>query len=342
MRYLFWMLIMLGMGGVHAEIFSSKDAGKTWQAAGLAGKPVDELVPDPKDPLTLYALLGTNVLNRKEAWRTADGGKTWEKLGIPFEPNCLTVSTDAPKTLGAGGREGAYALSKDGGKTWIQASLGEIVKGDFGLMHVRGLGIAGLSIYAVGGNGHGFMVASFDGGKTWKPGSAKNLEYAWAFAMAKHAHLIGGDSGLLISEDQGKTYFNKNTIPEKLGTGGRFSLSPDGQNVVFSFRGDVAASRDGGKTWSAMSGPEKEKFVHAVAWVDGQTVALAQHGKRISDGPMTFFQSDGGATLYVSKDGAKWEALTAPDGQTPAVVTQNSDGKVLWLGAHAKNDGAKK
>jgi photosystem II stability/assembly factor-like uncharacterized protein len=311
------------------DVFSSSDGGKTWKPAGLAGKAIDELVADSKDPLVAYAFVGGDVMNRSELHRTADGGKTWTKLDPGVDLHCIAIDPADSKTLLVGGREGAYAKSTDAGKNWTKGEI-SVAGGGFGRKNVRGMAFLGKTIVAAGGQGDGFIGLSTDGGATWtKPETS--LGYAWACAVADKAILVGGDSGLLVSIDGGKSFEAKGGLEEQPGVGGRFSLSRDGKKAFFSFRGACVISDDGGKTWTPAAGPDKGSTIQAMAWSGSTMIATALTGK---EEPKNFpkFQPDGGAFIATSGDGKTWTKVATPGTGKATIVAASPDGKLVWLG----------
>ena len=122
-------------------IFKSTDAGKTWTRMGLekTGR-IGRVVVDPADPnIVLACALGTAYGPQPErgVFRTADGGKTWQRtLFVDENTGCSDIGMNPrnPRILFAGmwqleihtwGRESGgpgsgLFTSRDGGVTWTK------------------------------------------------------------------------------------------------------------------------------------------------------------------------------------------------------------------------------
>lgn len=107
-----------GMGGNLGFIVST-DGGRTWKrlSAGLGG-PVDfhQMDVSKADPRVIYGVYG-------DIQRSADGGRTWTKVGPPPEGliKLATSSKDA-NTLYAATQKGLFK-STDAGRTWQTAYI---------------------------------------------------------------------------------------------------------------------------------------------------------------------------------------------------------------------------
>ncbi|MBP2311825.1 WD40/YVTN/BNR-like repeat-containing protein [Azospirillum soli] len=186
--------------GGNLGVLVSTDGAKTWKAisAGVNG-PVDFHAMDvsPADPTVLYGQYGSVQVSR-------DAGKTWEVTGKPpaglFD---LAASAKAPNTVYAATRNGLM-ISRDAGKSWqaahivqrpatmvattrdgvayaFQVGMGllkttepslawQAVSNGFGdavLLHLAVDPTNPERLYAV--TDKSAILASQDGGKTWKP-----------------------------------------------------------------------------------------------------------------------------------------------------------------------------
>src|SRR6266542_871826 len=121
-------------GTADGDLLRSADGGATWApaGAGLPGRKVWALVPDPHTPGALYAGLGGGHL-----FRSADGGATWHELAglraLPEAEHWWGPFGEAifHSILPVAGRPGAlYAglsvvgvlASDDGGASWRDAT----------------------------------------------------------------------------------------------------------------------------------------------------------------------------------------------------------------------------
>src|SRR3989449_889628 len=126
-------------------VFMSPDAGKTWQFMGLGDVgQVSQIVIDPANPdIVFVAALGHVWAPNPErgVYRTADGGKTWQKVlfvndstgaahlvMVPGNPRMLFAGmwqfVRRPWELVSGGAGSGVYRSKDGGLTWERLKQG--------------------------------------------------------------------------------------------------------------------------------------------------------------------------------------------------------------------------
>jgi photosystem II stability/assembly factor-like uncharacterized protein len=130
-------------------VYKSTDAGKTWTNMGLKGSyQIGKILIHPKDPNVVYVgalgrLFGPSA--ERGLFRTADGGKTWEKVlfvdentGVidarmhPTEPDTLIVATyerkrglyDEGDPIVRYGAGSGLHRTTDGGKTWTKLGKG--------------------------------------------------------------------------------------------------------------------------------------------------------------------------------------------------------------------------
>jgi photosystem II stability/assembly factor-like uncharacterized protein len=117
-------------------IHRSQDGGQTWRPVGEAlfsDTSILDLAVSSRDPLTVYAA------TTKGLFRSTDGGATWRHLagleavagwgsagpGAPI-PTSYVVAVDPfdPQIIYVGSAHNGVWLSRDGGETWGQASVG--------------------------------------------------------------------------------------------------------------------------------------------------------------------------------------------------------------------------
>ena len=100
-------------------IYKTTNAGKRWRKAsrGLPSESIEVLAIDPKKPKTLYA--GTAL----GLYTTTNGAASWRWLSNGHA-HALAIDPRNPKNLYALGYVGGLVKSKDGGRTWNDASTG--------------------------------------------------------------------------------------------------------------------------------------------------------------------------------------------------------------------------
>lgn len=201
--------------------------------------------PHPTDGSTLYASGHPAGGGNLGFIASSDGGKTWVEispgLNGPVDFHQMTVSPADPQTIY--GAYGDIQVSRDGGKTWEIA----------GPAPERLIDLAASAkdkdtLYAATETG---LSVSLDSGKSWKPlmqGPPVTLVEVTPDAV--YAFILG--DGLLsspegqfkwtaLSGDWGERYFL------------HLAADPSDPNRLFAATGDgqVLASKDAGKTWTA-------------------------------------------------------------------------------------------
>ena len=117
-------------------LWKTTDGGTSWQpmtdsktdTAAFGGVAVCEANPDIVYATTGESQLRGNVLPGNGVWKTADGGKTWAKIGLADVHNfsrvriapkdCDTVFVGGFGHYGADNPDRGVFRTKDGGKTW--------------------------------------------------------------------------------------------------------------------------------------------------------------------------------------------------------------------------------
>jgi len=176
-------------GTQKSGVMISKDAGKSWENAGMAGIPVKSLAVSPHQAGTVFA--GCKPVS---LYVSRDGGGSWQELeGLrrarkwwwfsPAEPpdwrpyvQALAISPTAPDVMVAGIELGGVLRSEDGGRTWSGHRKGAQRDCHTMTFHTA----SGEWVYEGGGGGPAF---SRDGGKTWRqPKQGLGQVYGWAVA----------------------------------------------------------------------------------------------------------------------------------------------------------------
>jgi photosystem II stability/assembly factor-like uncharacterized protein len=112
---------------VNNDVWISEDDGGSWRAVG-----VRTVFPwhyprgitcRPDDPDTVFVAVGDTTPGRTGAlMRTQDGGKSWESLPLPSQPNSamwtMAISRATPDLMFASSRYGQLYRSEDGGDSW--------------------------------------------------------------------------------------------------------------------------------------------------------------------------------------------------------------------------------
>ncbi len=234
-------------------LFKTIDGGKTWNKILYTSDRVGcvEVVPDPSDRNTLYAVLWERD---RKAWnhvdcgegsglyKTDNGGRSWSRLAgglpqgkhvgrigvavAPSKPSVLYALVDnhSPRPDGKRRMGGEVYRSDNGGEHWRKVHekpLATRIGYDFCLIHVSPDDED--QIYVLGT----YLLMSKDGGKTYErnQGRIVNLlpHEATMIHLDHHAFWIdplnpdrvidGTDGGLYMSYDRGKTWLRLNNLP---------------------------------------------------------------------------------------------------------------------------------
>lgn len=216
----------------HADrgVFMTTDAGRTWTKTLYldAEHGVSDMDIDPENPNVLYAGLWkferkpwTHVSGSKRGgvWRSADGGRTWNKLtkGLPelIGRIGVKVAPSNPKIVYVicESNEGTLYRSNDGGESFtLVTKQRDIVN--------RGFYYADMRVDPVDENRLYFLATdlflSTDGGKTAKPTAAKihsDHHALWIDPKNPQRLWLGQDGGFAVSYDRGANWQYVNNLP---------------------------------------------------------------------------------------------------------------------------------
>jgi photosystem II stability/assembly factor-like uncharacterized protein len=287
-------------------MYKSTDAGGTWMHEGLekTGR-IARVIIDPRDPDVVFACaLGTGYGAQPErgVFRTADGGKTWNRvLFVDEKTGCADLAMDPnnPRILFAGmwqmeirtwGRDSGgpgsgIFRSHDGGLTWTR------VEGH-GLPSAP-LGRIGLAVAKSDSNRVYALIETGDG-VPWN-GQPTQSGQLWRSDD-------GGRNWELVSSDRqlrGRTHYYDRTAVE-----------PDNENELYFLSAAFSHSLDGGRTLVAtqfFQGPGGDN--HDM-WIDPK------------DGNRMIVANDGGAAISINR-GRTWYRVQLPIAQIYHVTVDN-------------------
>ena len=274
-------------------IYQSTDGGTTWTHRGLeATRHIGRIAIDPRDPDIVYvAAVGYHFSFNPERglYKTADGGRTWEKVfdagekvGVvdvllnPSNPDIVFLAAydkqRIPWNFQDGGPDGGIFKSTDAGKTWRKIEAG---------LPGGSLARIGLAVYPKNPD---IMVASIDN-VNMRPPTAVEAERDRRLGGEPRERPIGGE--VYRSEDGGETWTKMSRDGESIGGGkwyGQIYLDPNDDRVVYVPSVPLLRSLDGGRTWGE-KGPENladnVHVDHHAIWInpkDSRHILLGNDG----------------------------------------------------------------
>lgn len=288
-------------------------SGGVWKTtnAGTTFKPVFDSQPaysigcitiDSTDPSVIWVGTGENVSGRHVGYgdgvyRSRNGGKTWENMGLkksehigkilvdPRDSNVVFVAAEGP-LWSAGGERGLYR-STDGGANWEQV-LGisentgvtdvEFEPGNPDVLYAAAYQRRrSVAAFMAGGPESG-IYKSVDGGSTWRklkvglPGGHMG-KIGLAVSPVKpnvvYAVIEAGETqkGFYRSEDRGESWEKRNSRTAG-GTGPHYyqelEAHPTVLDRVFMMDVYMRVTDDGGQTWRAVGEEWKHVDNHAL------------------------------------------------------------------------------
>ena len=347
-------------------VFMSPDAGKTWQFMGLGDVgQITRIVIDPADPnVVLVGALGHVWAPNAErgVFRTADGGKTWQKVlfvndttgvadlvMVPGNPRVLFAGmwqfVRYPWELVSGGIGSGIYRSTDGGLTWKRLSDG-LPTGMLGRIALAVGPTNPSHVYALVETKQGMLWDSKDQGDHWTKVSDNHALSARPFYF-NLLHVSPVDDRkvffssylLLRSDDGGKT-----TTPIDRGVHvDHHALWIDPQNpdrMIQGNDGGAYVTENGAKSWRYLNNLPIEQFYMVAA--DNNTPYTLCGGLQDNNawcGPSSNIGGGGGGGggggLGGGLNGSEWFTVTGGDGEY--AVPAPSDSSILYVDSQNGN-----
>ncbi len=158
--------------GAYSLLLRTRDGGASWEKLSLNAAAADavpedaaddadenwtfdqdDLVLDEEDDPHLNGIVRTEsgllfiVAERGAAYRSRDGGESWERLSLPYDGSMFGIITLGPTHLLAYGLRGNMLESRDGGDSWTEIDTGTT------LSLLGGAALAEGGVVVVGANG---------------------------------------------------------------------------------------------------------------------------------------------------------------------------------------------
>jgi photosystem II stability/assembly factor-like uncharacterized protein len=289
-------------------LFVTRDQGRSWQQAGLAGTPILALAADPFHRGTLLASV---IQGHFALLASTDGGATWapRSQGITGDPafGALYFDPTSPGRVFATGNGWPTFLSRDSGATWtrVEPPLASLTSAPGALF---------ASPYGKDG-----VLRSTNGGLTWAHTGALPDRIAQV-VFGDGRILAGGTRGVWVSTDNGAHWG-----PSSRGLSARTvrDLTASGPALYISVAEGVLTSTDQGAHWRLLSDRANPQLsiVRLLAAVPGAIYALA------SPAPVILRSTDRGAT---------WTPLGSQilGGYDPSLAVDPRHPATLYSGSH--------
>ena len=292
------------LGTLDAQIYTSADAGKTWELLYNFNKPklfVDHIIVDPRDSKTLYVA----AHRHKEAggfFKSTDGGRKWrESPELKNEAlHSLTQADSDPNVLIAGTFNGLFR-SDNSGDSWTQLPTSNTP----GLVHVESLAIDPRTTNTIYAGTWYLPYKSTDGGQTWKNIKNGIIDDSDIFAIdidprdANHI-IASACSGIYETKNAGDRWEKVQGIPSQSRRTRAIVQHPSIPGLVFAgtTEGFWRSDRSGADgSWLVTTSRQLEINSIAVHPSRPQTIYIGtnNYGVMVStDGGKNFLPTNGG------------------------------------------------
>ena len=286
------------LGATGGGVWKSTDYGTSWNnvSDGFFSTPsIGAISVAENDPNIIYVGTGSdglrsNVISGKGVYKSIDGGKTWEHIGlanvgqigaVEIDPNNSNVVWVA--AIGNAFRsniERGVFKTTDGGKTWnkvlyVSDKVGfadlELLPGNPNIVYAAAWKAERKpwTIISGGNKEEGGIYKSVNGGQDWvklnkglPQATIGKIDLAVSAVDSSILYAVieapEGEQGLYKSVNQGKSFKH---ISDDIRLVNRpfyytnIELDPTNPDIVFSNANPLIKSMDGGKTWRRMSVP---------------------------------------------------------------------------------------
>lgn len=293
-------------------VFKTTDGGNSWQLMGLENtSTIARVRINPVNTDIVYvAATGHEWTPNEERglFRTANGGKTWEKIlyidqntGVadllldPRNPNVLYATTwermrlkwNDPRTYEHTLNCGIWK-STDAGKTWKQINKG--------LPEPNHRGRIGIDLCLTKPDVIYAYVDNYEIARTAKPGETD------AYGRQKQDEIKGAT--IYRSDNAGESWYQVSGLTPQTqsymerhsGTYGwvfgQIRVDPNDENTIYTLGIQLHTSTDGGKTFTSLRGPHAD---HHGLWIDPEN---SDYLLNVQDGGLTISYDRGKTWKY--------------------------------------------
>jgi photosystem II stability/assembly factor-like uncharacterized protein len=326
-------------GAVAGGVWKTTDGGASWMPLTdqTTITSVGALYVAPSNHDVVYVGTGEasprgDMTNGNGVFKSADGGKTWQSLGLsdtrqigalivdPKDPDIVLVAA-LGHAFGPNAERGVYRTA-NGGRTWTKVlSKNEMTGAIDVTFDPRNSKIVYASLwqalrqpwnFSSGGEGSG-LYRSADGGMSWSHLSGNGLpagilgridiSVSGADSKRIYAMIEAEEGGLYRSDDAGQHWMlvnNDGRLRQRAWYFSKIYADPKHADTVYALNTGMFKSTDGGKTFNLVSARHGD---HHALWID------PANPDRLIDG------SDGGAIISFD-GGQKWtQANNQPTAQ---------------------------
>ena len=343
--------LLFYFGAVNGGVWKTTNAGQSWHniTDGVSDiSSVGAIAVAPSDPNVIWVGTGEgqpreNITYGTGVYRSTDGGKSWQSLGLSdaYQITAIRVDTKDPDrawvsslghAFGPNSERGVFRTI-DGGKSWkkvlfLNDSTGaadlSIDPGNPRILFASMWKFQRKPWGMDAGSGRSGLWKTTDGGDTWtelsfNPGMPKamigkiGVSVSAANPQRVYANIEAADSagGIFRSDDGGATWLRTNSDQKFVIRPFYYtSLTADPTNadVVYVMNLQVHRSIDGGKTFTMVRVPHGDTHQMWVSPTDGNRLINA---------------NDGGGTVSLDR-GATWSSIdNQPTSQFYHVMTDS-------------------
>ncbi len=343
------------VGAATGGVWKTTNAGTTFEPIfdEQGSTSIGDICIAPSDPNIVWVGTGEPNNRQSSSWgdgiyRSLDGGKTWQNMGLrdsrhigrvvidSRDPNIVYVAV-VGHLWGPNRERGVYKTT-DGGKTWSQSLF---INEDTGVIDIAIDPQSPGTLYAAayqrrrvpwgfngGGPGSG-LYKTIDGGWTWKkltkdlPEGGNTgrigIDIYRGNPNIVYAIIENAKGGVFRSEDRGETWKKMSDLDSRAMYYSQIRIDPNNDQRIWQCAANMFISEDGGKTWVQNVVTRIHGDYHGL-WIDPSNSNHMLAG------------SDGG--IHQSYDrGRSWDYLnTIPLGQFYEISLDNRKPYMVYGG----------
>jgi photosystem II stability/assembly factor-like uncharacterized protein len=348
------------VGAATGGVWKTTNNGVTWEPIfdDQGSTSIGDIAIAPSDPNIVWVGTGEPNNRQSSSWgdgvyRSLDGGKTWQNVGLkdskhigrvvidPHDPNVVYVAA-LGHLWGPGGDRGVYKTS-DAGRTWTRSLF---INEDTGVSDIAIDPQSPLTLYAAayqrrrtpfgfnGGGPHSGLYKTIDGGANWTRVTSGlpegvigriGIDIYRANPNIVYAAIESEKGGIFRSDDRGATWRKMSDTNHRPAYYSQIRIDPNNDQRLWLCGAPMLVSEDGGKTFRTDVITKIHGDYHAL-WIDP---ANSNHMIAGSDGGIHFSYDRGRTWQYVN---------TIPLGQFYEISVDNQ--KPYWVYGGLQDNGS--